>query len=150
MKSDAKKALRLAIIDQLDNSMLPLEAGGHIITNQLVYAGCSQWDQAGREWDTPRSDCAKIVDGQWQLTFPRLSFFDGHNQIERQTKYYLQPDRAEDPPTGPIGDPLLSVPDKVLLEIARGLAEAIEAHKERQAVEDQEAIELVARLSIPS
>ena len=147
MKKEARKALRQAILDQLNDDMMPLEVGGHTITDQQVYAGCSQWSCDGREWDETQNGYAYIVDGQYQLTFPKLDYFDGHNQIERQTKYYLQPDRSETPPSEPIGEPLLTVPDRILLEIAKGLADAIAAHTARQAAEDQEAIALAAKLA---
>jgi len=147
MKKEARKALRQAILAQLDDDMMPLDVGGHTISDQLVYAGCSQWSGCDRDWDQTRSDYAYIVDGQYQLTFPTLDYFDGHNQIERQSKYYLQRDRAENPPSEPIGEPLLSVPDRILLDIAKGLAEAIAANNSRQAAEDQEAIALAAKLA---
>lgn len=146
MTNEARKALRQAILDKLDDDMMPLDVGGHTITDQLVYAGCSQWSGCGRDWEKTNSAMAYIVDGQWQLTFPKLDYFDGHNQIERQTKYYLQPDRSETPPDGPIGEPLLRVPDNVLLEIAKGLSEALIAHEEKQKSEDLSAIDLVGKL----
>lgn len=146
MNKEARKALRNAIISKLDGTMMPLTVGGHTITDQTVYAGCSQWDCEGRAWDRARSALAWIVDGQYQLTFPNLAYFDGHNQIYRQTKYYLQPDRSETPPTEPVGEPLMAVPDSVLLEIAKGLADAIAAHAARQEAQDQEAITLAAKL----
>lgn len=147
MKKEARKALRQAIVDQLADDMMPFEVGGHKITDQLVYAGCSQWDCDGREWDDSQSALAWIVDGEYLLTFPKLDYFDGHNNITRQTKYYLQPDRAETPPDGPVGEPLRNVPDPVLLEIAKGLADAINAHNTRQSAEDREAIALTAKLA---
>jgi hypothetical protein len=147
MNKEARKSLRQAVVSKLHDDMMPLEVGGHTITNQLVYAGCSQWACDGREWDTSKSGMARIVDGEFQLTFPNLDHFDGHNQIERQTNYYLQPDRAEDPPREPVGEPLRNVPDAILLEIAKGLADAITAHKARQEAEDHEAITLAATLS---
>lgn len=147
MNKDARKALRTAIIAKLDDDMMPLEIGGHTITDQLVYAGCSQWSQSGREWDESCSARAWIVDGQYQLTFPRLDYFDGHNQIERQSQYYLQPDRSETPPSEAIGEPLLNVPDSILIAIGKGLAEAIAAHELKQQAEDQAAIELAAKLA---
>lgn len=147
MKKEARKALRAAILDQLNDDMMPLEVGGHTITDQLVYAGCSQWSGCGRDWDESQSAMAYIVDGHYQLTFPNLDYFDGHNNIERQSKYYLQPDRAENPPSEPIGDPLRNVPDAVMLEIAKGLADAIKAHEEKQAADDRLAIELATKLA---
>ena len=147
MKKEARKAIRQAILAQLDDDMMPLEVGGHTITDQQVYAGCSQWSGCDRDWDEAVNAYAWIVDGQYQLTFPKLDYFDGHNQIERQSKYYLQPDRSETPPSEPIGEPLLAVPDRVLLEIAKGLADAIAAQANRQAAEDQEAIALAAKLT---
>lgn len=146
MNYKARKALRLAILDQINDDMLPLTVGGHTITDHYVYAGCSLWFNEDRRWDSIRHDYAYIVDGQYQLTFPDLSFFDGHNQLGRTTKFYLQPDRAETPPPGPIGDPLLEVPGRVLLDIAGGLAEAIRAHQAEQAAEDLRAIELTGVL----
>lgn len=146
MKKETRKALRVAILSQLNDDMMPLEVGGHTITDQLVYAGCSQWCGCGREWDESQSAMAWIVDGEYQLTFPKLDYFDGHNQIERQSRYYLQPDRAETPPAEPIGEPLRNVPDAVLLAIAGGLAAAITAHDTQQAAQDQEAIKLTAKL----
>jgi len=147
MNKEARKALREAILAQLDDDMMPLAVGGHTITDQLVYAGCSQWSGCGRDWEDVRSDYAWIVDGQWQLTFPKLDYFDGHNQIYRQSRYYLQPDRSEQPPNGPVGEPLLRVPDKVLIEIGKGLAAAIEAHKQQQATEDGEATRIASVLA---
>lgn len=146
MTKEARKALLEAVKSQLDDDMMPLEVGGHTITDQYVYAGCSQWSGCGRDWEDSQHAYAWIVDGQYQLTFPKLDYFDGHNQIERQSAYYLQPDRSEEPPTEPIGEPLERVPDKVLLEIAKGLAEAIKAHQAKQQAEDQEAVNLAAQL----
>lgn len=146
MTKETRKALRQAILDQLNDDMMPLKVDGHEITDQLVYAGCSQWSCAGREWEETQSAWAYIVDGEYQLTYPKLDYFNGHNQIEQQTKYYLQPDRAETPPDGPIGEPLRRVPDSVLLEIASGLAVALATHNARHTAEDQEAIALTAKL----
>ena len=147
MTKEARKALRKAILDKLSDDMLPLDVGGHTIKEQLVYAGCSQWSQEDRHWDETQSARACIVDSEYQLSFPKLDYFNGHNQIERQTKYYLQPDRAEEPPDHPIGEPLLNVPDSVLLEIAKGLAAAIAAQQAHNTAEDHEAIALAAALS---
>lgn len=147
MTKEARKALIEAIKSQLDDDMMPLEVCGHTITDQYVYAGCSQWTGCGRDWDESQHAYAWIVDEQYQLTYPKLDYFDGHNQIERQSAYYLQPDRSETPPDGPVGEPLERVPDKVLIEIGKGLAAAIEAHKAKQAAEDQEATALAATLA---
>jgi hypothetical protein len=147
MNKETRKALHAAILDKLDDDMMPLEVGGHTITDQYVYAGCSQWSGCDRDWDSSQNAYAYIVDGQYQLTFPDLGYFDGHNQIERQSKFYLQPDRAETPPDGPEGEPLERVPDKVLLEIAKGLADAIDAHRKAQEAQDGEAANLIARIS---
>ena len=147
MKKDIRKAVRLAVIYKIKDDMLPLTVGGHTVTLGLVYAGCSQWSGCGRDWDTTRAETAMIVDGQYQLTYPKLDYFDGHNQIERQSRYYLQPDRSETPPDGPVGEPLERVPDKILLAIAAGLAEAIAAHEAAQDQEDAAAADLIARLS---
>lgn len=147
MTKETRKALRASIVAKLDDDMMPLDVGGHTITNQLVYAGCSQWCGCGRDWDETRAKEAYIVDAQYQLTFPSLDYFDGHNQIARQTGYYLQPDRAETPPSEPIGEPLQRVPDKVLLEIAQGLAEAIATHEEQQKAQEAAAAELIAKLA---
>jgi len=146
MNKETRKAVRAAILDKLTDDMMPFTVGGHTITDQLVYAGCSQWMGCERDWDETCNAYAYIVDGQWQLTFPDLRYFNGHNHIERQTKYYLQPDRSETPPGEPIGEPLERVPDKVLLEIAKGLAEAISAHETEQKAQDTEGLALVARL----
>jgi hypothetical protein len=126
--------------------MMPLDVGGHTITEQLVYAGCSQWSGCDRDWDESQSAEAWIVDGQYQLSFPQLDYFDGHNRIERQSKYYLQPDRSETPPGEPIGEPLQRVPNRVLLEIAMGLADSIAKHAAEQLAQDKAALELSARL----
>lgn len=147
MTKEARKSLRAAIIDQLDDDMMPLEVAGHTITDQYVYAGCSQWCGANRDWDASNHATAYIIDGQYQLTFPKLDYFDGHNQIERQTGYYLQPDRAEEPPTEPIGEPLEGVPDRILIEIGKGLAEALARHAAEQQAQDQEALTLAATLA---
>jgi hypothetical protein len=147
MTNETRKAVRAAIIAQLDDDSMPLEVGGHKITNQLVYAGCSQWSVCDRDWDESCSGYAWIVDGQWQLTFPRFDHFDGNNQIERQSKYYLQPDRAENPPSEPIGEPLLRVPDHILLDIGKALSDAVEAHKQSQNQQDAEAMRIVGALS---
>lgn len=144
MNKETRKALRAAVIAKMNDDMLPLEVGGHTITNQLVYAGCSQWSCAGREWEDSQSTKDWIVDGQYQLTFTKLDYFDGHNQIERQTKYYLQPDRSETPPDGPIGEPLRKVPDAIMLEIAQGLDDAIAAHDKAQAEQDRKALQLIS------
>ena len=146
MKAETRKTLMAAIINKLTDDMLPLSVGGHTIEDRIVYAGCSQWSVCGRAWDESRSRYAWIVDGQYQLTFPNLAYFDGHNQIERQTKFYLQPDRSETPPAHAIGDPLVRVPDRVLLDIAAGLAEAIAAHEAEQRSQDSSAVALVAKL----
>lgn len=146
MKADTRKQLKNKIIDQLDDGMMPLEVGGHTITDQLVYAGCSQWSGCDRYWDESVSARAWIVDGQYQLTFPNLDYFDGHNQIERKSAYYLQPDRSETPPSEPVGEPLQRVPDKILLEIANGLVAAITGHNKRQDAEDQQAQNLITKL----
>ena len=147
MTENTRKALRQSILDKLDDDMMPLTVGGHTITDQYVYAGFSQWSGCNRDWDESRHAYAWIVDGQYQLTYPKLDYFDGHNQIERQTKYYLQPDRSETPPCEPIGEPLLRVPDAILLDIAKGLADAIAAHASRQSAEDTQAADLIAKLS---
>lgn len=127
---------------------MPLTIGGHTITDQYVYAGGSQWSGCGRDWDTSEHAYAWIVDGQWMLTFPGDMFgFDGHNIIERQTEYYLQGDRAEECPSEPRGEPLLRVPDAVLIAIGKGLSEAIAEHEAKQKSEDQEAINLAATLT---
>ena len=148
MTNVKRQSLRKAVIGQLDDDMMPLEVGGHAITDRLVYAGCSQWHGCGRNWDETRSRMAWIVDGKFQLTFPDMDYFNGQNQIERQTRYYLQPDRSETPPVEPIGEPLLGVPDKILLEIARGCAESIAEHNARQTAEDLEAGALAAKLTL--
>ena len=148
MTQVARKALRAAILAQLDDDMMPLTVGAHTITDQPVYAGCSQWCGCDRDWDSSRAAYAYIVDGQYQMTFPDLSYFDGHNNIERQSAYYLQPDRGEEPPSEAIGEPLLRVPDKVLLEIAAGLEAAITAHGQAQSAQDEEAIRLAAALVV--
>lgn len=146
MKNEARKELRKAILDKLNDEMMPLEVGGHTIADQQVYAGCSQWCQDGRQWDETRNAYAYIVDGEYQLTFPDLDYFNGHNQIEKQTAYYIQPDRSESPPDGPVGEPLLKVPDRILLEIAKGLVEAIAQHNQQQETQDQAAEGLVSQL----
>ena len=147
MNKETRKSLRAAILAQLDDDMMPLAVGGHTITDQYVYAGCSQWSGCGRDWDVSQHAYAWIVDGEYQLTFPDLAYCDGHNQIERQSSYYLQPDRSETPPSEPIGEPLLRVPDPILLEIAKGLAKAVAGHEAQQTAEDGQAIELAARLA---
>jgi hypothetical protein len=81
------------------------------------------------------------------LTFPKLDYFDGHNHLCRQSNYYLQPDRSESPPDGPVGEPLLRLPDEVLIEIGKGLASAIETHKQQQATEDGEATRIASVLA---
>lgn len=148
MKKEARKTLRAAILEQLNDDMMPLNIGGHTVTDQLVFAGGSQWTDCGCDWDTSESAYAYIVDGEYQLTFPGDMFgFDGHNMIERQTEYYLQPDRSETPPCEPIGEPLRRVPDSILIEIAKGLTDAITAHEQEQSAQSQEAIALAARLA---
>lgn len=140
-----RKALIEAIHSKLSDDMMPLTIGGHTITDQYVYAGC-QWMRSGREWDETRHALAWIVDGQYQLTFPKLDWFDGDHQIEKQTKYYLQPDCGETPPHELIGEPVECVPDKVLLDIAKGLADALEAHAKAQARDDTAAAALIEKL----
>lgn len=147
MNTQQRKNLRKVILDKLTDDMMPLTVGGHTITDQYVFAGCSQWSGCGRDWDETRHGYAYIVDGEYQLTFPDLSYFDGHNNIERQSAYYLQPDRAEEPPTEPVGEPLLKVPDPILIEIADGLVKAIEAHAAEQAAQDAKAAELASKLA---
>lgn len=128
--------------------MMPLTVGGHTITDEYVYAGMSQWMGCGRDWDASAHAYAWLVDGEYQLTFPKLDYFDGHNNIERQTKYYRQGDRAETPPGEPNGEPLERVPDKVLIEIAKGLADAIAAHTAEQERQNSEALALSATLAL--
>jgi hypothetical protein len=148
MKKEARKALREAIVAKLNDDMLPMVVGGHTISNKMVYAGGSQWTGCDRDWDTSENAWAWLVDGQYMLTYPGNMFgFDGHNMIERQTGYYRQPDRSETPPEEPIGEPLLRVPDDVLLAIGKGLADAIAAHEARQQAEDQDAIKLATKLA---
>lgn len=146
MTKDARKALRSAILAKLDDDMMPITIGGHEISDQCVYAGMSQWCGCGRDWDATNHATAYIVDGQYQLTFPKLDYFDGHNNIERQTGYYLQPDLSEEPPSEPIGEPLGRVPDRILIEIGKGLADAIAAHEAEQNKQDAEALTLASAL----
>lgn len=147
MNKEARESLRAAIVEKLDDDMMPIAIGGHMVTDEYVYAGGSQWCGQGRDWDTSEHAFAWIVDGQWMLTFPNMFGFDGHNMIERQTGYYLQGDMAEACPDGQEGEPLERVPDAVLLEIAKGLAESIAAHAANNQLRDQEAINLAAKLT---
>lgn len=148
MTKTARKALRAEIINQLDDDMMPLTVGGHTITDQYVYAGCSQWSVGcGRDWDETQHAYAYIVDGKYMLTFPDLDYFDGHNKIERQSRYYLQPDRSEEPPCEPEGEPLDRVPCRVLIQIGQGLADAIAVYESEQEQQDQQAHALTSTLS---
>lgn len=146
MTREIRKKLRKELLHNLCDDMMPLTVAGHTITDQYVYAGCSQWCQQDRHWDETRHAYAYIVDGQYQLTFPELDYHDGHNRIEIQTQYYLQPDRSEVPPSGPEGEPLQRVPDKVLLEIAAGLSDAIAAHQAKKSEDDTRAVDLITKL----
>lgn len=147
MTKEARRALRAVIVDRLDDDMMPITVGGHTITNQYVYAGCSQWCGCGRDWDETQHAMAWIVNGEYQLTFPKLDYFDGHNQIERQSAYYLQPDRGETPPSEPCGEPLLRVPDRALIDIGKGLLAALTEHAAEQSADDREAVKLAAQLA---
>ena len=149
-----RKQIRRKIIEAIkamtedeSNKDSVLNIGGHEIAKRLVYAGGSQWCGCGRDWDTSESGWCWIVDSQYRLTTPDLFGFDGQNMIEVQTGYYLVNHYDDQTvPSGPDGDPLDRVPNAILIEIARGLADA-KAKSEAQAEQSStEADNLIAKL----
>ena len=128
-----------------------LNIGGHEIAKRLVYAGGSQWCGCGRDWDTSESGWCWIVDSvdrRYRLTTPKLFGFDGHNIISVQTGYYLVDHYdGQSVPEGPAGDPLDIVPNAILIEIARGLADAKAKFKAQAEQSSAEADNLIAKLA---
>lgn len=122
--------------------------GGHKIAYRLMYAGGSQWCGCGRDWDRVESGWGWVVDDQYRLTAPDLFGFDGHNMIERQTGYYLMD--GYDPQTTPEHDgrdEIDCVPNRILLEIGRGLAAAASLAEAEVAKENSEAAEILEKLN---
>lgn len=154
MKTEKRKELMAAIkaavsemtADESDAQSI-VQVAGHTISRRLVYAGCSQWSGCGRDWDETQSGWAWVIDGAYLLTRPSLGGFNGHNMIEQQSQYYLQPNFAEWPPTGPEGDPMDKPSTRLLLEIASAIHCAREAVIRRQAIEDSEADRLLGLLA---
>jgi hypothetical protein len=137
-----------AMTEEESNEGSVVDIGGHEIAMRLVYAGGSQWCGCGRDWDTTESGWCWIVDSQYRLTTPDLFGFDGHNMIEVQTGYYLVGHYDEQTvPSEPDGDPLDRVPNAVLIEIARGLADAKAKFEAHAAQSSSEAEDLIAKLA---
>ena len=154
MTKENRKNIRAKIIAALDemtgemsNKQSVVTIGGHEVARRLLYAGCSQWGGVGREWDETQSGWAWVVGGEYRLTAPSLGGFDGHNMIERQTGYYLQDGYDEQTTPEHDGrDEIDRVPNRVLLEIAKGLVEARRLAAEVAAKEDAEAESALANL----
>jgi hypothetical protein len=154
MTEEKRKALWIIIRDALARMTSDLserdsvvEVGGHTCGRRLVYAGGSQWCGCGRDWDTTESAWAWVIDSRYIFTCPKLFGFDGHNMIERQTPYYLQPDFAETPPEAPNGEPLDRAPIRVLIAIGSAIHCAEDSAKRRQAIEEDEVDRLISVLS---
>lgn len=151
MTKEQRKEIRTRIISSIDEMMIEesnkdasVEIGGHTISRRLLYAGGSQWAACDRAWDSTESGWAWVVDEQYHLTTPDLFGFDGHNIIERQTPYYLQDEQTTPEHDG--RDGIGRVPNRVLIEIAKGLVEATKAAKEREEAEAAEATKLLEAL----
>jgi hypothetical protein len=79
---------------------------------------------------------------------PSWGGFDGHNMIERQTGYYLQDGYDEQTAAVHDGrDEIDRTPNRILIEIGRGIVEAESLAASQRAQEDIEATEVLARLS---
>jgi len=137
-----------AITADKSNKESRVTIGGHEIARRLLYAGGSQWCGCGRDWDYCESGWAWVVDGEYRLTTPSLFGFNGHNWIETQTGYYLMSgyDARAKPPGETDGDPLDSVPNAVLIEIARGIVAAREAAETAAKNQATAAAELIRKL----
>ena len=154
MTKENRKQIRSRIIAAVDTMTEELSSrqsvvtiGGHKIARRLMYAGCSQWTGCGRDWDETQSGWGWVVDGEYRLTAPDLGGFDGHNMIERQTGYYLQD--GYDEQTRPEHDgrsPLDRAPNRILIEIAKGLVAAQAAAEAAAQAEDTEAAQLISVL----
>lgn len=154
MTKENRKNLREKIVAALNEmtseqsnrqSVVPI--GAHTLSRRLLYAGGSQWTDCGRDWETVESGWAWVCDGEYRLTAPNLFGFDGHNIIERQTGFYLQDGYDEQTTPEHDGrDEIDRVPNRILIEIGRGLAEARSQAAEVASREDLDAAEVLARL----
>jgi hypothetical protein len=154
MTKENRKQLRAKIIaaitamtEEASNRQSVVTICGHTISRRLMYAGCSQWTGCGREWDETQSGWGWVIDDEYRLTAPDLGGFDGHNMIERQTGYYLQD--GYDEQTTPEHDgrnEIDRVPNRILIEIGRGLVEAQKQAADTAAKEDTDATSLLAAL----
>jgi hypothetical protein len=156
MTKQNRKALRDRIVKTLDdlteeqsNRGSVVTVGGHEIARRLIYAGGSQWTGCGRDWDSTESGWGWVVDGEYRLTTPDLFGFDGRfNMIERQTGFYLQDGYDEQTTPEHDGrDPLDQVPNRVLIEIGRGLADACSKAEAASAAEDTDAAAVLVSLT---
>lgn len=154
MTKENRKNLREKIVAALDemtseqsNRQSVVTIGGHTVSRRLVYAGGSQWSGCGRNWERVESGWAWVLDDEYRLTAPDLFGFDGHNIIERQTGYYLQDDYDEQTTPEHDGrDNIDRVPNRILIEIARGLIAAKNEAATVAAKEDEEATAVIAKL----
>jgi hypothetical protein len=155
MTKENRKQIRARIIAAVEDITSEQSAresvvtiGGHEISRRLVYAGCSQWNGCDRDWDETQTGWAWVVDDQYRLTVPALGGFDGHNFIERQTPFYLQDGYDEQTAPEHDGrDSIDRVPNRILIEIARGLVAAQQEAEQSAAAEDAAAAELLAAMS---
>jgi hypothetical protein len=88
-----------------------------------------------------------VCDDEYRLTVPDLFGFDGHNMIERQTGYYLQD--GYDEQTTPEHDgrnEIDRVPNRILIEIGRGLVEAHRQAADAASKDDADAAAVLAAL----
>ncbi len=149
MNKEARKQLREKIVPALDdlteeqsNRGSVVTVGGHEIARRLIYAGGSQWTGCGRDWEAIESGWGWVVDGEYRLTAPDLFGFDGRNMIERQTGFYLQDGYDEQTTPEHDGrDPLDRVPNRILIEIGRGL---VAGRKQAAAAAEKEAADAAA------
>lgn len=154
MTKEHRKEIRTRIIEAINemtgeesNKDSSVTIGGHTISRRLLYAGGSQWSGCGRDWDFTESGWAWVVGEQYHLTTPDLFGFDGHNIIERQTPYYLQDGYDEQTvPEHDGRDSIERVPNRVLIEIAKGLVEATREAETRANAEAEEASKLLEAL----
>ncbi len=155
MNKEARKQLREKIVPALDdlteeqsNRGSVVTVGGHEIARRLIYAGGSQWTGCGRDWEAIESGWGWVVDGEYRLTAPDLFGFDGRNMIERQTGFYLQDGYDEQTTPEHDGrDPLDRVPNRILIEIGRGLVAAREQAASAAEQETSDAAAVIVELS---
>lgn len=155
MTKENRKNLREKIVaaleemtSEMSNRQSVVNIGGHEIAKRLIYAGGSQWTGCGRDWDSTESGWGWVVDDEYRLTVPGNLFgFDGHNMIERQTGYYLQD--GYDEQTTPEHDgrnEIDRVPNRILVEIGKGLVEARRQADDAVAKDDSDAEAVLANL----